>query len=180
MLIARLSKSYYLMSSSLGCGSTQGRQVERSKRQHPQLVGSWLPPLSQPGSSSLVSDVTLMLSESRPPAFKTGLLHTSKDTKLPTPKNAESHSKWGMGEEGARRQGSKGVLEDFPLGAPRGAPGMLQETPGQMPGEASRVCQTGGRAGGQVHLAADTAAGSSAAVESSASCSRSSSSSGSR
>lgn len=34
--------------------------------------------------------------------------------------------------------------------AAKGAGGILQETPGQVPGEASRVCQMGGREEGQV------------------------------
>lgn len=69
-----------------------GQTSETEQEATPPTGGFLAPAGPSPNQAALLSDVTLMPSESRPPAFKTGLFHTSKQRKLPTPQNAESHS----------------------------------------------------------------------------------------
>lgn len=105
MLIVHLSKSYYLCHLPLDVVQHRADKWNGA-RGKPPLVGPWLPPPFQMGSSSMVSGVTLIPLESRPPAFKTGPFHTSKQRKLSTPKmlnhKVRLSSKGGMGEKGDR------------------------------------------------------------------------------
>lgn len=123
MLIVHLSKSYYLCHLPLDVVQHRADKWNGA-RGSPPLVGPWLPPLFQMGSSSLDSDVALIPSEPRPPAFKIGPFHTSKQRKLSTPKTLNHKvrlsSKRGMGEkgDGGWEAGRKGCWR-HPAGDPR-------------------------------------------------------------